>query len=123
MGVFKLDENLSPALKEPLVAAGHDVATAAEEGLQGEPDERIAEACRSESRCLITADEDFAQIIQYPPALYSGLIVLWHPRPSLRRMLDLLRQVVSAVEIESPRGRLWIVEPGRIRIHEPGEGT
>ncbi|MCC6763163.1 MAG: DUF5615 family PIN-like protein [Deltaproteobacteria bacterium] len=123
MGVFKLDENLSPALKEPLVAAGHDVATVAEEGLQGAPDERVAEACRGESRCLITADEDFAQIIRYPPALYSGLVVLRHPRPSLRRLRDLLRQVVSAVEMESPQGKLWIVEPGRIRIHDPAEGA
>jgi len=66
-----------------------------------------------------TADEDFAQILRYPPAQYFGLIVLRHPRPSLKRMNTLLRQVVAALQTESPQGKLWIVEPRRIRIHEP----
>lgn len=32
-------------------------------------------------------------------------------------MRALLEQVALAVAKESPSGRLWIVEPGRIRIH------
>jgi hypothetical protein len=32
-------------------------------------------------------------------------------------MKDLVRQVAVAVRQESPIGQLWIVEPGRIRIH------
>jgi predicted nuclease of predicted toxin-antitoxin system len=70
MSAFKLDENLSLELKEPLIVAGHDVATASDQGLQGARDEELAEVCRRESRCLITADEDFAQILRYPPAQY-----------------------------------------------------
>lgn len=79
----------------------------------------IAEACQREGRCIITADEDFAQIVDYPPDEYSGIVVLWHPHPNLSRMTALLKQVIKLVETESPVGRLWIVEPGRIRIHEP----
>lgn len=120
MGLFKLDENLSPDLQAPLVAAGYDVATVGDQGLRGARDERIAEACRREARCLITADEDFAQVLRYRPSRYAGLIVLRHPRPNLKRLSDLVRQVVLALQSESPRGKLWIVEPGRIRIHEGG---
>ena len=66
---------------------------------------------------MITVDLDFAQILDYPPEDHAGLIVLRHPRPTLGGMRSLVRQVALAVEQESPVGRLWIVEPGRIRIH------
>jgi predicted nuclease of predicted toxin-antitoxin system len=122
MPAFKLDENLSATLKVSLVAEGHDVTTVGDQSLHGAADMRIAAACRAESRCLITADEDFAQILRYPPEAYAGIIVLRHPRPSLRGFEELVRQVMSAVKNEALRGRLWIVEPGRIRIHE-GSGT
>ena len=72
-----------------------------------------------EGRCLITADLDFAQVLQYPPEKYVGIIVLRHPHPTLVGMRTLIRQIVVALSNESPVGRLWIVEPGRIRIHEP----
>jgi len=68
--------------------------------------------------CLITADLDFAQIVDYPPEDYFGIVILRHPRPTLAGMRALLRQVVVAISAESPAGKLWIVEPGRIRIHE-----
>jgi hypothetical protein len=35
MGTFKLDENLSAALREPLALGGHDVATVEEQHLRG----------------------------------------------------------------------------------------
>lgn len=73
--------------------------------------------CLEEHRCLVIADLDFAQTIQYQPNEFSGLIVLRHPNPTLKGMLELVRQVAVALNEESPQGRLWIVEPGRIRIH------
>ena len=115
---FKLDENADPRWREPLVEAGHDVSTATEQSLQGGEDLVLAEACRAERRCLVTLDVDFAQILDFPPQEYSGLIVLRHPPPTLAGMRDLVRQLAVAVERESPLGRLWIVEPGRIRIHQ-----
>lgn len=113
----KLDENADPRWREPLLEAGHDVATALEESLQGAEDSVIAEACRTEGRCLVTADLDFAQMLDYPPSEHAGIIVLRHPRPTLAGMRDLVRLIVRALESESPMGRLWIVEPGRVRIH------
>jgi len=41
MRCFKLDQNLSPDLKGPLVAAGYDVATVGDEGMQGAPESRL----------------------------------------------------------------------------------
>jgi hypothetical protein len=68
---------------------------------------------------LITADLDFAQLLDFPPENFAGIIVLRHPRPTLAGMQALIEQVVLAVAKELLSGRLWIVEPGRIRIHLP----
>jgi predicted nuclease of predicted toxin-antitoxin system len=116
---FKLDQNLDRGIAQPLLDAGHDLTTAEEQSLQRADDPTIAHVCRTESRCLITADLGFAQIIDYPPDQYPGLIVVRHPHPTrsgMRALFDHIR--LTCVE-ESPVGRLWIVEPGRIRIHLP----
>jgi hypothetical protein len=46
---------------------------------------------------------------------------LRHPQPTLRGMRDLVVQLVVALQFESPERRLWIVEPGRVRIHDRAE--
>jgi len=114
---FKLDENADPRWRIPLEEAGNTVSTVAEEKLRGEADATIAAVCRSLDMCLLTLDLDFAQTTAYPPDSYPGIIVLRHPRPTLKGMLALMHQVVAMLRRESPRGRLWIVEPGRVRIH------
>ena len=121
---IKLDENADPRWREPLERHGHQVSTAAEESLQGAKDSAVAETCRRLDCCLITADLDFSQILEFPPEDYPGLIVLRHPRPTLAGMSRLVQQVAAALAQDSPRGRLWIVEPGRIRIHlAPSDGS
>ena len=114
---FKLDENLSPSLKLLLVSGGYDTETVDEERLSGASDKAIAEKCRQESRCLITADRDFTQIIDFPPEQYGGFVVLQHPRLSLMGLKTLIVQLIAVLKTESPVGKLWIVEPGRLRIH------
>jgi predicted nuclease of predicted toxin-antitoxin system len=116
---FKLDQNLDRWVAEPLVAAGHDLKTADEQSLARADDPTIASVCQSEGRCLITADMGFAQVLDYPPHEYSGLIVLWHLQPSRRSMRALVEQVGAACAEDSPVGRLWIAEPGRVRMHLP----
>lgn len=115
---FKFDENADPRWRLALEEAGNIVSTVAEEKLQGETDATVSAVCRSLDMCLVTLDLDFAQTTVYPPAAYPGIIVLRHPKPTLNGMLSLVRQVVTMLQRESPRGRLWIVEPGRVRIHE-----
>jgi len=114
---LKFDENADPRWRLPLEEAGHSVSTVAEERLQGEADATIAAVCRSLGLCLLTLDLDFAQATSYPPADYPGIIVLRHPKPTLNGMQALVRQVATLLKQETPQGRLWIVEPGRIRIH------
>ncbi len=116
---LKLDENVDPRAVAILRTAGHDVATVPDEQLSGQPDAAVEATCRLEARCLVTLDLDFANVLAYPPERYSGLVVLRHPRPTAAGLLNLVHQLTASLEHESPERRLWIVEPGRLRVHEP----
>jgi hypothetical protein len=56
--------------------------------------------------------------------LANGIAVLRPPpRISSALLLTLVRTLVSALTKETLDGRLWIVEAGRVRIHEPSEDS
>lgn len=42
-------------------------------------------------------------------------------KPTMAALLVLARQAVAAVSVEAVQGRLWVVEAGRIRVHESAE--
>ncbi|MFQ5881681.1 MAG: DUF5615 family PIN-like protein [Candidatus Methylomirabilales bacterium] len=116
---LKLDENVDPRAVAILRTAGHDAVTVPDERLSGQPDAAVETTCRMEARCLVTLDLDFANVLAYPPEKYSGLVVLRHPRPTAAGLLNLVRQLAASLKHDSPERRLWIVEPGRLRVHEP----
>ena len=115
---FKLDENIGRRGLELLRAAGHDAMTVREEGLAGADDSKVFAAAVLEGRALVTLDYDFAQILRYPPEKTAGIVVLeLAGRASLQSLIDRLRALLANLETHSLAGRLWIVEPTRIRIH------
>jgi predicted nuclease of predicted toxin-antitoxin system len=118
---LKLDENLDVRLATLLADAGHDAATVRQEGLCGARDEQVFEAARTEDRALITLDLDFANPIRFPAAGSAGVIVIRTPRPLLSLIEATLRQALPRLSSEAVKGKLWIVEPGRIREYEAEE--
>lgn len=117
---LKLDENLGRRGATILTAAGHDVATVAEEGLCSATDRDVAMACRAEGRCLITLDLDFGNPLIFNPADYPGMAVIRLPGRTDPASLDqALHTLVAALRHDSITGRLWIVEPTRLREYQP----
>jgi predicted nuclease of predicted toxin-antitoxin system len=115
---FKLDENIGRRGLDLIRASGHDVMTVRDQSLQGVADERLFEVCAAEGRALITIDRDFGQVLRFPPERSAGIIVLEiGPRTSLQSILDRLRDLLEVVKTRPVAGALWIVEPGRVRIH------
>ena len=119
---IKLDENIGHRGVDLLTSAGHDVMTVRDQHLQGTPDENLFNVCAAEDRILITLDHDFGQVLRFPPERGAGLIIL-EPGAQVtpQALLDRLRDFRALAEVRSPEGTLWIVEPGRVRIHLRGD--
>jgi predicted nuclease of predicted toxin-antitoxin system len=115
---FKLDENLSPHSASILLESGYDADTVVQEGLGGANDTDLFAVCIREQRCLVTLDLDFADVTRFPPHKVAGIAVLRSPRPITPPILrTLVRGLVEALQQEKIDGRLWIIEPGRVRVH------
>jgi phosphoenolpyruvate-protein kinase (PTS system EI component) len=115
---LKLDENLSRSAAELCRKAGHDVMTVRDQRLQGAPDEKVFEISAQEGRVLVTLDRDLGQVLRFPPDKSAGIVVIdAGPRASHRGLLARTRELFSIFATRSPERALWIVEPGRVRIH------
>lgn len=115
---FKLDENFGIRTQKLFHAAGHDAQTVRDQRLQGCSDHYLYEVCCAEERCLVTLDMDFADVTRFPPANSNGIAVIRVPRNPSIMLEQLIRQFLQAL-IQMPiENRLWIVEVGRIRIHQ-----
>ena len=118
---LKLDENIGNRGLEFLRAAGHDVMTVRDQKLQGATDQRLFDICGREGRALVTLDHDFGQVLRFSPEKSGGVVILEvGPRAALQAILDRLRDFLALLETRSVVGALWIVEPGRVRIHLRG---
>ncbi len=116
---FKLDENFGKRTQQLFRMAGHDVQTVREENLQGSPDQSIYDHCRHEQRCLVTLDLDFADVTRFAPNQTAGIAVIRVPKnPTLPLLESLIRQLLHALNTNSVNQQLWIIEIGRIRIHQ-----
>lgn len=116
---FKLGENFGTRAQHLFRDAGHDVQTVRNEGFKGCSDYYLYELCCTEQRCLVTLDLDFSDITRFPPDKAGGIVVLRVPRnPSLPLLEQLIRQFLQSLTQMSVEKRLWIVEIGRIRIHQ-----
>lgn len=116
---FKLDENFGIRTQKLFQAQGYDIKTVRNQGLQGSSDQRLYEICCVEQCCLVTLDLDFADVTRFPPSRTNGVVVIRVPRnPSLALLEQLVRQFLQTLTQTPVEKKLWVVEIGRIRIHE-----
>ena len=118
---IKFDENFDRRLEPLLAAEGHDVDSVLAEGLGGAKDDVIYETCKALGRTLVTLDLDFSNPLRFPPSDTEGIIVVRPPRPLLKAIRVTLMSVLPELKSLPIKGKLWIVEPGRIRVHDPDE--
>jgi hypothetical protein len=92
-----------------------------DQNLHGVTDQALFEVCVAEGRALVTLDRDFGQVLRFPPEKSAGIIILdAGPGATVQGIVDRLKDFI-AVTVETPvAGTLWIVEPGRVRIHLHG---
>lgn len=119
MTAIKLDENLPARHLNVAREAGFDAESVRSEQLNGAEDTSLFEHCRTEERSLVTLDLDFSDPLRFPPAGTAGTIILRPHRLSPGELDLLLVQVLKRLRIETVGERIWIVEPGRIRMYSP----
>lgn len=117
---LKLDENLGRRAQQKLTRAGHSVSTVVDQGLTSAADRTVIRACQGERRCLVTLDLDFANPLQFDPTEFAGIVVLRPPPKTtpgdLDHLIDVLAQALLQRDVF---GKLWVVQPGRIREYQP----
>jgi len=115
---FKLDENFGQSVLEVFTRRGFDCHTVHDEGLTGAEDPDVLAAATAEDRVLVTLDRDFTNVLLHPPEATSGIVVVQLGRRLTRSLLVAsIETFLTACEQNLLRGKLWIVEPGRIREH------
>jgi predicted nuclease of predicted toxin-antitoxin system len=115
---FLVDASLPRSAAVALRDLGHEAVDVRDIGMGGATDDVIAEHARLGQQALVTRDFDFADVRNYPPADYAGIVVLDLPNHANAG------QVVRALEtfartngwLELLTGRLAIVEPSRVRF-------
>jgi predicted nuclease of predicted toxin-antitoxin system len=121
---FKLDENLGTLGIDILASAGHDVATTVEQQLSGVSDSQLYEVYCREQRVLITLDHDFGHVLRFPPEPSAGIVVLeCRGRLSPTTIGERIREFAAVLAERTIDRELWIVEPGRVRVHQRPEPT
>ncbi len=114
---LELGENLDRRLVEPLRVAGHDVDLVTGEGLGGADDPQVLSAATAAGRTLVTLDLDFSNTLRYPPDATLGVIVLRPHRATLPQVRRLLESALPELAHRALAGRLFIIEPSRIRVY------
>ncbi len=118
----KLDENFGPTVHEVYQRRGLDRQTVLGEGLGGADDPTILAATVAEDRILVILDRDFTNVLLYPPEATAGVAVVRLGRRASRQLLaSVLESFLTARENQLIRGKLWILEPGRIREHRSSD--
>ena len=115
---FLIDANMPRIAAHALRELGHECLDTRDIGLSKAADYVIANYVRSNSLVLITRDGDFADIRNYPPDQYAGIVIMLLPDYATANVVtDAVRSFArNLLVLEKLGGHLVIVEPGRIRI-------
>lgn len=107
------DENLPHAVAEWFVEQKCDTASVT----PGMTDAAIAALARREKRILISFDSDFANILNYPPQKFFGIVRLNISPPTISLALRALELVIKRFRTRKEfKGKLIIAEVDKFRV-------
>ena len=121
---FLIDADLPRRTPGLFHRGGHEAVHVCDVGIGAAGDVEVAAYAQSQGMCLVTGDFGFADVRNYPPEKYPGLVVLQLPRTATADfILSLLESVLLQEGIlEHLPGRLAIVSWGSIRLRPRPNG-
>jgi hypothetical protein len=118
MAQFLIDASLPRPTAALVARYGHSAIDVRDIGMGSAPDAQIAAYAQTNRLILLSKDQDFGNVLDYPPDQYFGIAVVDPPAHGGRSVVlalveELLRQndVVAALP-----GRLAVIQAGRIRL-------
>jgi len=116
---LKLDENITVAAKGPLVAAGHDVDTVADEKLVGRPDPVVLAGAVADDRALVTFDLGFGDPRAYSPGAHRGVIILRLRDQQPANLASVVQRLLENHDLDELAGCIVVVTETLVRIRRP----
>jgi predicted nuclease of predicted toxin-antitoxin system len=115
---FLIDASLPRSAGTVLRQLGHDSTDVRDVGMGDAPDDTIATYARDNQLVLVTRDFDFADIRNYPPSFYQGIVVLkLQDDATAKQVAQLLASFAEREDwLQHLAGRLSIVETWRVRF-------
>lgn len=121
MANFLIDASLPRATAGLVASYGHGATDVRDIGMGTASDPLIAAHVQTNRHILFTKDQDFGNVLDYPPDQYHGIAVV-DPPPHAGRavVLALVEQLLRQQDvIDQLPGRLAIIQMGRIRLRPP----
>ena len=115
---FLVDASVPRSAAPALQQMGHDALDVRDAGMRSATDAVIAAHAKSAGLALVTRDFGFADIRNYPPTEYAGIVVLQlSDDATALRVVELLEAFARREDrLAHLPGRLAIVEVWRVRF-------
>ena len=107
---FQLDENIPKLLKKWMVSRGHS----AEYAEKGTKNGKLASLAIDKGFILLSRDRDFLNSVLFPPAQFSGIIVLIPHPPRAERLIKAMDLLLS--KVTEFKGKLFIADEEEFEI-------
>ena len=114
----KVDENLPADVRSLLEDRGYDAVNVLDQGMGGTDDDELWRITQEEGRFLVTSDKGFADVRSFRPGNDTGIVLLRPRRAGRQPVVQLTRQLLDEYELGDLAGKLVVVGPSGIRIHE-----
>jgi predicted nuclease of predicted toxin-antitoxin system len=111
-----LDECVPAKYRRFLESWGYEVTLLREISKPSDPDERVIELAQNLDAVLLTVDMDFANIVDYPPQNFAGIVVVRHQISDQLALEKSLKQAMADLYRDDLRGVLVVVTANRYRI-------
>jgi len=118
---FLIDASMPRGTSALICSRGHQATDVRDLGLHAAQDSVIAAHAQANQLAILSRDFDFADVRNYPPDQYAGIVVVDVPStftaPIILKLVDRLLMDTKTLN-DLPR-RLAILEPGRVRLRPP----
>lgn len=117
MPKFLIDEDMPRSTAKILNAKGYEALDVRDCGLRGKDDNEVFRFAKKEKAVLLTGDLGFGNILNFPIASHSGIVIAHFPNEvSTSELNNHIINAVNSLSEPDFKGNLIIIEPGKIRI-------